>query len=279
MNSARPISCAVPPREAAEVHRRRTAGSMRWTNEAEQAEERDQQRNAEQSAPSSDWPRRRLRARVQQHDDEDEQHHDGARIDDHLRGGDELGAQQQVQHRQRAHDADQRKRARDGCVCTTTLIAHTTAISAKMRKRMTSMFIWSTRRTRKPVTSRFSTRDREQELPGEAHQLVVTEARQRAANPDEDEQQESGFGREPEQRQQNRSAASEQEDSAAMIRKMMPNDRQRDPVDGARGIQAVIERDQSGERRRSATGTKLEPYCAGNSGVPAAQEQQRRHRS
>ena len=53
-------------------------------------------------------------AGVQQHDDEDEQHHDGAGVHDDLHGGDELRAQQQVQYRERAHHHDQRQRAVDG---------------------------------------------------------------------------------------------------------------------------------------------------------------------
>ncbi len=53
-------------------------------------------------------------ARVQQHDDEDEQHHHRAGINDDLHGGDELGAQQQINQRQRAHHHDQRQRAVDG---------------------------------------------------------------------------------------------------------------------------------------------------------------------
>ena len=48
------------------------------------------------------------------------------------------------------------------------------------------------------MTSRFSMATGKQELPGEAHQLVVAEARQRGANPDEDEQNEAGLGSEPE---------------------------------------------------------------------------------
>ena len=35
---------------------------------------------------------------VQQHDDKDEEHHDGAGVDDDLRGGEELRAQQQIEH-------------------------------------------------------------------------------------------------------------------------------------------------------------------------------------
>ena len=36
---------------------------------------------------------------VQQHDDEDEQHHDGAGVDDELRGGDEFAAELQIEQR------------------------------------------------------------------------------------------------------------------------------------------------------------------------------------
>src|SRR5208282_412076 len=41
-------------------------------------------------------------AGVEQHDDEDEQHHDGAGVDDDLDDGDEFGAEQQVDEGQRA---------------------------------------------------------------------------------------------------------------------------------------------------------------------------------
>src|SRR5690349_4013978 len=86
-----------------------------------------------------------------------------------------------------------------GCVCTTTLIAHTTAINAKIRNRMTSML-------GKPCDEEAGHQqvqhgDREKALPGEAHQLVVAEARQRAAHPDEREQNKSDLRQKPEQRQ------------------------------------------------------------------------------
>src|ERR1035438_10000099 len=42
-----------------------------------------------------------------------------------------------------------------GCVCTTTLMAHTTAINAKMRKSMTSIY-FVVQATRKLVTSKLS---------------------------------------------------------------------------------------------------------------------------
>ncbi len=53
-------------------------------------------------------------AGIEQHDDEDEKHHDGAGVDDHLHDGDELGAEQQVDESQRAHDDNERERAVDG---------------------------------------------------------------------------------------------------------------------------------------------------------------------
>src|ERR1019366_2945421 len=93
-----------------------------------------------------------------------------------------------------------------GWDCPTTLKPQTTAIAAKMRKRMTSMF-----RKRSGKHSHQEAGDqqvedghREHELPREGHQLIVAETRQRAANPDEQEQQGAGLGGEPEQRQPGR---------------------------------------------------------------------------
>ncbi len=45
---------------------------------------------------------------------------------------------------------------------------------------------------------------REQERPGEMHQLVITEARQRSANPDVQEQERTHLTREPEDWDKNR---------------------------------------------------------------------------
>ena len=52
-----------------------------------------------------------LFAIVQKHDYEDEQHHDGAAINNDLHCGNEFGAQQKVQTGKRDHYHDQRKRA------------------------------------------------------------------------------------------------------------------------------------------------------------------------
>src|SRR3954449_5345903 len=87
-----------------------------------------------------------------------------------------------------------------GCVCTTTLIAHTTAINAKIRKRITSM-------SRKPGDQKAGHQQvqhghREKALPGEPHQLVVAEPRHGAPDPHESEQDKPRLRREPEQGQQ-----------------------------------------------------------------------------
>ena len=55
-----------------------------------------------------------LLACIEQHDHEDEQHHNGARVDDHLHGRDEFRTQQQIFRRQRTHHDHQRKCAVDG---------------------------------------------------------------------------------------------------------------------------------------------------------------------
>src|ERR1035438_8158205 len=92
-----------------------------------------------------------------------------------------------------------------GCVCTTTLMAHTTAINAKMRKSMTSIYFVVL--FRKPCNQEAGHQqvehgDREEKLPREAHQLVVTEARKGGAHPHKQEENPSRLGREPEERQQ-----------------------------------------------------------------------------
>src|ERR1700737_877834 len=88
-----------------------------------------------------------------------------------------------------------------GWVCTTTLMAHTTAINAKMRKRMTSIYFVVL--FRKPGNQEAGHQQvehghREKKLPGEAHQLVVTEARKGGANPHEQEENRTRLAREPE---------------------------------------------------------------------------------
>src|ERR1035441_6719462 len=85
-----------------------------------------------------------------------------------------------------------------GCVCTTTLTAHTTAISAKMRKSITSIYFVVL--FRKPGNQKAGHQQvehghREEKLPREAHQLVVPEAGQRGANPHKEEQNGSQIGR------------------------------------------------------------------------------------
>src|SRR5947199_6142540 len=92
-----------------------------------------------------------------------------------------------------------------GCVCTTRLMPHTTAMAAKIMKRIASIELGEGHH--EAGEEQVDHGDREHESPGEAHELVVTETRQRAADPDVDEQNEAGFRREPDdghQRRRNR---------------------------------------------------------------------------
>ena len=50
---------------------------------------------------------------IEQHDDEGKEHHDCTGIDDDLGGSQKFGAEQQVEHGERAHDHDQREGAID----------------------------------------------------------------------------------------------------------------------------------------------------------------------
>ena len=62
---------------------------------------------------SAGLPRQLFGSGVQEHDDEDKEHHDGAGVDDQLSGGDELSAEEDVENRERDHHADERQRAGD----------------------------------------------------------------------------------------------------------------------------------------------------------------------
>ena len=77
------------------------------------AESDNQRRNAQDHRHPAALAQALFCAGIQQHDDEDEQHHDRPRIDDDLYGGDELRSQQQIKQRQRAHHDDERERAVD----------------------------------------------------------------------------------------------------------------------------------------------------------------------
>src|SRR5579884_2811151 len=87
-----------------------------------------------------------------------------------------------------------------GCVCTTTLTALTTAIIAKTKKRMTS--ISGNPGDQKTGHQQIQHGYWKHEFPSEAHQLVIAEPRQGAANPDECEQNGACLRAEPEQREQ-----------------------------------------------------------------------------
>src|SRR5579871_2597966 len=87
-----------------------------------------------------------------------------------------------------------------GWDCTITLKPQMTAIAAKMRKRITSMS--GEESHQQSGDQEVEDGHGEHEFPREGHQLIVAEARQRAANPDEDEQERAGFGGKPEERQE-----------------------------------------------------------------------------
>src|SRR3984957_12296066 len=53
-------------------------------------------------------------AGVEEHDDEDEQHHDRAGVDDDLGDGEELRAEKQVEDGEGGHNDDERERAVNG---------------------------------------------------------------------------------------------------------------------------------------------------------------------
>ena len=74
---------------------------------------------------------------LKKHDHENEEHHDGAGIDDDLRHGEEIRAEQEVESGERDHDADEREGARNRVRLDDTFTAETTAMTAKIMKKTT----------------------------------------------------------------------------------------------------------------------------------------------
>ena len=137
--------------------------------------------------------RRSSRLHVQQHQHEQEQHHDRARVDDHLQRGDERRAQQAEDRGERAERHDERERAVDRVALAD---HHQRRADARSAANDVEEDGWSmassAREAPRPaaVIRMFSGGHRDQHLPAEVHELVVAEARQRAAQPDEEEQHE-----------------------------------------------------------------------------------------
>src|SRR5260370_14125310 len=89
-----------------------------------------------------------------------------------------------------------------GWVCTTRLIAETTAMAAKMRKISAVINLFRSQRHDQRSRQQIDHGQRKQSDPGEAHQLVVTETRQRRPHPNEQKKQYPRLTAEPEQRHQ-----------------------------------------------------------------------------
>src|SRR5580704_11840698 len=89
-----------------------------------------------------------------------------------------------------------------GCVWATRLMAQKTAIAAKMKK-ISAVILFRRKGHHQAGPQQVEHRQRKHVDPGEAHELIVTEARRGGAHPDEQEQQHAQLGAEPEQRHQN----------------------------------------------------------------------------
>src|SRR5271157_3698805 len=137
-----------------------------------------------------------------------------------------------------------------GCVCNTRLMAQPTAITAKVRKSQTSMSVPALLRRESHQQARHQEihdGHREQEGPGEPHQLVVSKTRQRAADPDEEENEQPGLGEEPEERDQNRLQKGDQEEHAQAEEHESKNGKGKAvPHARLQGLRAVIKEDRGG---------------------------------
>src|SRR2546430_16132945 len=120
--------------------------------------------------------------------------------------------------------------------------AQTTAIAAKIRKRIASILFRGNRHQKgrhKQVDDGYG----EHERPREAHQLIVAETGERSANPNKEEEDHADLAGEPEQGQYNLPQDRNQE-KARDSQENDTGDGKGDAVKRARRIQSVIDHDQ-----------------------------------
>src|SRR5579863_1688473 len=166
-----------------------------------------------------------------------------------------------------------------GCVCKTRLMPHTTAIAAKIMKRSASIFRSEPHILGQGHPQAYDKKidqgHREHECPGEVHQLVVAETRQRRSHPDVEEENESQFRRKPKQGEENGGHNRDQK----YRRGSQENDaehRQREAVERSGRIHRVREADQTDERKNDGR-NESRAVLRRKKGLPSAQEQQRRN--
>src|SRR6185312_7558932 len=167
-----------------------------------------------------------------------------------------------------------------GCFCTTTLMAQSTATSAKMQKQRRSTILRK-QSHQKAGEQQIYQRDREKELPREAHQLVITETRESRANPDENKKQETDFRQEPENRRQQggkepeeRHARGNQEQCGAACEDGADH-RQRNAIERPHIVDAVIDTERRGKQKDAGSSEIGTPFHRPQR-MPSAEEEQRR---
>src|SRR5262249_12140582 len=127
-----------------------------------------------------------------------------------------------------------------GWVCTTTLIAQITAINANARNKITSIQFSRKQRHQQSSDEQVKNGGWEQAFPSKCHQLVITEARQRSANPDKYKQQYAGLGNKPEQRRKDNHDRWNQE-RRGQTEENHREYRKRELIETPRRIQPVIQ--------------------------------------
>src|SRR5262245_53706558 len=85
-----------------------------------------------------------------------------------------------------------------GWVCTTRLMPHPTASAAKKRKSKASIWLFRGPGHDEASNEQLGDGEREQEEPREPHQLIKAEPRERAADPDVEEENGADLGSKPE---------------------------------------------------------------------------------
>src|SRR5665213_3438344 len=134
-----------------------------------------------------------------------------------------------------------------GCDCITRLMPQTTATAAKIMKRSASIIVRESlgQSHHEAGEKQVGHGHRKHEGPGEAHELVIAEARESAANPNVHEENDEHLGREPDDRHERERHRGNQED-ASQYEERDANHGERDAIERTGGAHCVQETQHAG---------------------------------
>src|SRR6266478_1370465 len=213
---------------------------------------------------------------IEQHDDEDEEHHDGAAVDDDLHGGHEFRAHQQIEPGKRNHDHDERERAVNRMALEDQANCASDAHGRERKENnQRSVHLIAPPKEGRGSEHDVGERGRQEQLPAKGHELVIAEARERAAHPDVDEKKDEDFGKQPEGALDECVHGGEEQEGRSQCGDDRSHRREYELTENCFVAQAIPDNPQAkGDEQHGRQIRRQRPACR-KRGEPAAEEENR----